>query len=93
MIFYIRLSIVMAIGILVYCFLCLFGISFIEIAEPFGFSLLTISVALFVLAWIVQFIGHKIEGAKPSFLEDIQFLLIGPAWLMSFIFKKIGIIY
>jgi len=93
MIFYIRLSIVMAIGILVYCLLCLFGISFIESAEPFGFSLLTISVVLFVLAWIVQFIGHKIEGAKPSFLEDIQFLLIGPAWLMSFIFKKIGIIY
>ena len=44
-----------------------------------------------VVAWIGQFIGHKIEGKKPSFFEDLQFLLIGPAWLLSFIYKKIGI--
>lgn len=43
------------------------------------------SLALFVVAWIGQFYGHKIEGKKPSFLKDIQFLLIGPAW----VFKKI----
>ena len=34
-----------------------------------------------MIAWIGQFIGHKIEGAKPSFFEDLQFLLIGPAWV------------
>ena len=51
------------------------------------------SVALFVLAWIGQFIGHKIEGKKPSFFKDLQFLLIGPAWLLSFIFNKIGLKY
>jgi uncharacterized membrane protein YGL010W len=45
----------------------------------------------FVLAWIGQFYGHKIEGKKPSFLKDIQFLMMGPAWLMSFIYKKMGI--
>jgi uncharacterized membrane protein YGL010W len=44
----------------------------------------------FVLAWIGQFIGHKIEGKKPSFFKDVAFLLIGPAWLMSFIYKKLG---
>ena len=44
----------------------------------------------FVLAWIGQFIGHKIEGEKPSFFEDLQFLLIGPAWLLHFIYKKVG---
>jgi len=48
-------------------------------------------VIVFVLAWIGQFYGHKVEGKKPSFLKDIQFLMIGPAWLMSFIYKKIGI--
>ena len=52
-----------------------------------------VSLAIFVLAWIGQFIGHKIEGQKPSFLEDIQFLMIGPAWLLHFIYKKIGIKY
>ena len=39
----------------------------------------------FIVAWIFQFIGHKIEGLKPSFLEDLQFLLIGPAW----VFRKL----
>ena len=53
---------------------------------------ISLSPAL-TLAWIVQFYGHKIEGKKPSFLKDIQFLMIGPAWLMHFIYKKIGIAY
>jgi uncharacterized membrane protein YGL010W len=66
---------------------------FIENSEPFGLSLVTISFLLFLAAWIVQFIGHRIEGEKPSFLEDIQFLLIGPAWLLSSIFNKIGVKY
>jgi len=52
-----------------------------------------LSIAIFVVAWIGQFYGHKVEGKKPSFLKDIQFLLIGPAWLMHFIFKRIGIPY
>ncbi|WP_040625294.1 Mpo1 family 2-hydroxy fatty acid dioxygenase [Moraxella macacae] len=45
-------------------------------------------IAVFVLAWIGQFIGHKIEGAKPSFFEDVQFLLIGPAWVALSLIKK-----
>ncbi len=42
----------------------------------------------FIVAWIVHFIVHKIEGAKPSFLEDIKFLLIAPALLLSFIYQN-----
>lgn len=45
----------------------------------------------FVLAWIGQFWGHKVEGKKPSFFKDLQFLLIGPAWLLSFIYKRMGL--
>jgi uncharacterized membrane protein YGL010W len=52
-----------------------------------------ISLGIFVIAWIIQFIGHEVEGKKPSFLKDIQFLMIGPAWLMHFIYKKLGIGY
>ena len=52
-----------------------------------------ISLAIFVVAWVGQFIGHKIEGKKPSFFKDILFLLIGPLWLLSFIYKKVGISY
>lgn len=51
------------------------------------------STAIFVGAWIVQFIGHKIEGAKPSFFEDLQFLLIGPMWLLAHLYKRAGISY
>ncbi|MCS3869100.1 putative membrane protein YGL010W [Chryseobacterium ginsenosidimutans] len=50
-------------------------------------------LAVFVITWILQFVGHKIEGKKPSFLKDLQFLLIGPIWLLSFILKKLGIKY
>ena len=46
------------------------------------------SVVIFVIAWIIQFYGHKIEGKKPSFLDDIKFLMIGPAWLPDDIFKS-----
>ena len=45
--------------------------------------LLYASITIFVLAWIGQFYGHKIEGAKPSFLKDLEFLLIGPLWVIE----------
>lgn len=50
-----------------------------------------ISIGVFVVAWIGQFYGHHVEGKKPSFLKDVQFLLIGPAWLLNFVYKKIGV--
>lgn len=43
--------------------------------------LLETSIVVFVLAWIGQFYGHKVEGKKPSFFTDIFFLLIGPLWV------------
>ena len=49
------------------------------------------ALVIFVLAWIGQFIGHKIEGKKPSFLEDLHFLLIGPLWLLVFVYRRLGI--
>lgn len=48
-------------------------------------------LVIFVLAWAGQFIGHKIEGKKPSFFDDLKFLLIGPIWLLHFICKKVGL--
>jgi len=51
------------------------------------------SLVVFVLAWVAQFIGHQIEGKKPSFLEDIQFLLIGPLWLLRFVYRRVGLSY
>lgn len=51
------------------------------------------SVAIFIIAWIGQFIGHHVEGKKPSFFKDLQFLLIGPIWLVGFVFRSLGLRY
>ena len=53
--------------------------------------LLPLSAIVFVIAWIGQFYGHKIEGKKPSFINDIFFLLIGPLWVTRYLYNRIGI--
>ncbi len=87
--YYAKLSPSLAIGMFVYCIVCLLLAHFVEVIGII--PLWQLSIIVFVLAWIGQFYGHKVEGKKPSFLKDLQFLLIGPAWLMSFIYKKLGI--
>ena len=93
LIFYLRLSIPITIGMLLISFICLSIIYQFELLFSSNKELLIIYLLIFVVSWIGQFIGHKIEGKKPSFFEDVQFLLIGPAWLLSFIYKKLGINY
>ncbi|MEQ1513915.1 MAG: Mpo1-like protein [Lysobacteraceae bacterium] len=55
-----------------------------------GAQMLRVAIAVFVLAWIAQFIGHKIEGKKPSFFTDLVYLLIGPAWVLGKLYRKLG---
>ena len=61
-------------------------------ALPAGY-VLPVSVAVFVIAWIAQFIGHEIEGKKPSFLDDLRFLMIGPLFVLSFLYRRLHIAY
>lgn len=91
LIYYVSLSIPLSIGMMLFGALCLYVLN--QLSSLQGTPLWLTSIVIFVLAWIGQFYGHKIEGKKPSFLKDIQFLLIGPAWLMHFVFRKIGIPY
>ncbi len=88
--YYYRLSIPLTIAMMIVTFL--FSMLIVQI-EQAGWLLWRVSLIIFVVAWIFQFIGHKIEGKKPSFLEDVQFLLVGPLWLLHFIFKKLGLNY
>lgn len=92
LVFYFRISIPLFIGFLIIGALSLWGNSvlYFHFGRVTYFYILT---AVFIIAWIFQFIGHKIEGQKPSFFEDMQFLLIGPAWLLHFIYQKLGISY
>lgn len=91
-IYYARLSVAMFFGFLFIGFAMLYGINALYAVADYNAGRLAFyALIIFVVAWIGQFIGHKIEGKKPSFLQDIQFLLIGPAWLLHFIFKSLGI--
>ena len=88
MLFYVQLSLRLSAGLLAFMALCYWLIVALELFDVF--PVWKISAVTFVLAWIGQFIGHKIEGRKPSFFNDLVFLLIGPAWLMSLVYKKLG---
>jgi uncharacterized membrane protein YGL010W len=52
-----------------------------------------VSLTVFVLAWIGQFIGHKIEGKKPSFFDDLRYLLIGPLFVLAVLYRRLKIAY
>ena len=84
LLFYIRLSLKMTFLILGFSILCILG----NFQMKVFVELWHVSVVIFVIAWIIQFYGHKIEGKKPSFLDDIKFLMIGPAWILDDIFKS-----
>jgi hypothetical protein len=53
-------------------------------------DLLKLGIAVFVVAWIGQFIGHMLEGRRPSFFTDLAYLLVGPAWLMDKLLRRMG---
>lgn len=88
--YYITLSIWLTVGMVLFGLACLL---IVQMIAATGTPVWAVSLTIFVVAWVGQFYGHKIEGKKPSFFKDLQFLLIGPAWLMHFIYKKAGIPY
>ena len=91
MVFYLRLSPPLAIG--------MFALAALFFALIVGYDKLgfwpvwRVALGIFIVAWILQFVGHKLEGKKPAFFEDLQFLLIGPIWLLGFIYRRLGIPY
>lgn len=90
-VFYLTMSFTIFLGMLLVSYLVLLGIAALQ---QLGFApVWLICLIIFVVAWIGQFIGHNIEGAKPSFFKDLLFLLVGPAWLLGFVYKRLGIPY
>lgn len=87
LIFYLSLNFLMFLGMLVQTFVMSVIVSKLDQSG----ILLPFCVIVFVLSWIGQFYGHKIEGKKPSFLQDLVFLLIGPLWVQRFLYKRIGL--
>ncbi len=78
-IFYLRMNWKLGLAALLVCFFMVASFRY----YPGATQQLYIHLTLFVIAWTFQFIGHKIEGKKPSFIEDLAFLFIGPLWIID----------
>jgi uncharacterized membrane protein YGL010W len=89
-VYYAALSPALALGIAL-AFAGLFAI--VNAMNELPWPLWASSVAIFVAAWIGQFIGHAVEGKRPSFFKDVQFLLIGPLWLVAALYRRLGVSY
>ena len=90
LIYYLFLSWQLALGMLVNSLLMIFIMQWMS---GFSVPLWQIAIAIFIVAWVGQFIGHNIEGKRPSFFKDIQFLLIGPVWLLADAYRKLHLKY
>ena len=88
LVYYLRLSPPFAFGMLLMSAVML---ALLALMPPF--TVLPLSIAIFVVAWIGQFIGHKIEGKKPSFFDDLRFLLIGPLFVLGFLYRRLHVAY
>lgn len=89
-VYYMRLSFI--IGFIMFIAMISVQLLIEKIDKEFTYAWL-LYLMIFAISWVFQFIGHKIEGKKPSFLTDIFFLLIGPIWLLHFVLKKLRIKY
>jgi len=88
LLYYLKLSVPFALGMLLMSAVML---AILAVLPPN--MVLPVSLTVFVLAWIGQFIGHKIEGKKPSFFDDLRFLLIGPLFVLSFLYRRLKLSY
>ena len=85
--FYLWLSVPLALGMAVVLVVMLYALTWL------GERTLVVSAVVFAAAWIGQFVGHAIERSRPSFLEDLRSFLVGPAWLLGFVYLRLGIAY
>lgn len=91
LLYYVSLSRPLAVGMLIVLGAMYAAVS--VVVGGLGDRAFVVMLGVFGLGWVIQFVGHKIEGQKPSFFEDLQFLLIGPVWLLSDIYRRLGISY
>ncbi len=89
-VYYFILSISLAVGALPFV---VFIVTVVAWLDGLGTPLWLTSICLFVGGWAGQFAGHWYEGSRPSFFRDLQFLMIGPLWLIAGIYRRFHIPY
>ena len=85
MVYYARLSVVFLLAMMLWSAITL------ALVYAMGTAVFPLSLAIFIGAWIMQFVGHKLEGKKPSFFEDLQYLWVGPLFVLAKLFTKLGL--
>jgi len=85
MIYYARLSLVFLVA------MAIVSAAGLAAVQAMGSRVLPLSLAIFVAAWIAQFVGHRLEGKKPSFFEDLQYLWVGPLFVLGKLLGKLGV--
>lgn len=94
LVFYARASLALMLGMVLVSLTMIAGIALMHKVLGYHNGYLALTMfGIFAVSWVFQFWGHKIEGAKPSFLQDLQFLLVGPMWILGFLYRKAGLKY
>ena len=90
MVYYLILSIPLALGMAPLVLLIVLAVHWLE---DLSWPLWLTSGVIFLLAWAGQFYGHRLEGRQPAFFRDLQFLMIGPLWVLAALYRRLGIPY
>lgn len=90
MVYYLIMSIPLALGMAP---LVLLTVVIVDRLAELPWPVWASSASIFVLAWLGQFYGHHIEGRRPAFFRDLQFLMIGPLWILAGLYRRLGIPY
>ncbi len=89
--YYLSMSFSISLGMLL---LSTLGLSACFVLDgSFVSSIWVLSLVIFVVSWIFQLLGHKVEGKNPSFFKSIEFFLVGPMWVLTKLYSKLGIKY
>ena len=62
------------------------------VAQTLGLAVWQAGLGLFVLGWLIQFIGHYFEGRKPAFVDDLVGLLVGPMFVVGEVLMALGLL-
>lgn len=90
-VYYLRLSRRLGSGLMLCSLAMLWLTALVQAHSPW--PLWQVALTVFVTGWAGQFVGHLVEGGRPAFFKDLQFLLVGPVWLLSFAYRRLGLPY
>ena len=91
-IYYLVLDLALGTAMLAFLFFCCYLVAvYLNARLDNTGVIMGLAVSLFIIGWAIQFVGHKFEGMKPAFTDDIIGLAIGPLFIMTELFFALGL--